>query len=440
GVNGGLDRGGLATLEGRETGGDTFRSASWADKLVVKREEQSVLVKQLERELASTVSALKDERKDRRNQTEALKRKLGEVRGAVGDREAELERRERMNTALMAELEALRSRCDRLSASREERAEEADKMVARLREDNRELEARLRQADAAAAEAREARAGADAERVRMERDLHSALAKATAAERRVEEQAEASTGAAEVAARELRESRAECEGLRSELESSRRRLEEEEPAGLVGPLRAQVADLERLLATADQRGAALEARLGLLERELVEAEGGEVEARARLRWALVQLGETVPAADAAGSELVASGRPHVGGLDRPGGRAVVPERAAGDTVGCRQIPAAGGAIPTAGSPPRHGLLSPTGGAARPTRGSLTTPPSPAKASDVGLDEGKSLPEPLDGEGSSDGGWVREADEAEQEQEDEEEFREPNWRSMLPVLFPPGWRE
>lgn len=38
----------------------------------------------------------------------------------------------------------------------------------------------------------------------------------------------------------------------------------------------QVADLERLLSTANQRCVALEARLGLLERELVEAEGGEV--------------------------------------------------------------------------------------------------------------------------------------------------------------------
>lgn len=49
--------------------------------------------------------------------------------------------------------------------------------AAALGKDNRELEARLRQADAAAAEARSARAGADAERVRMERDLQSALAK-----------------------------------------------------------------------------------------------------------------------------------------------------------------------------------------------------------------------------------------------------------------------
>lgn len=37
-----------------------------------------------------------------------------------------------------------------------------------------------------------------------------------------------------------------------------------------------MADLERLLETANQRCVALEARLGLLEKELVEAEGGEV--------------------------------------------------------------------------------------------------------------------------------------------------------------------
>ncbi|CAM9615724.1 unnamed protein product, partial [Ectocarpus sp. 12 AP-2014] len=72
--------------------GGAFRSASWAEKLVTKREEQSVLVKQLERELASTVSALKDERRERRGQTETLRRKLEEARATVGDREAELQR------------------------------------------------------------------------------------------------------------------------------------------------------------------------------------------------------------------------------------------------------------------------------------------------------------------------------------------------------------
>lgn len=49
-------------------------------------------MKQLERELASTVSALKDERRERRGQTETLRRKLEEARGIVGDREAELQR------------------------------------------------------------------------------------------------------------------------------------------------------------------------------------------------------------------------------------------------------------------------------------------------------------------------------------------------------------
>lgn len=39
-----------------------------------------------------------------------------------------------MTTTLMGELEVLQSRCDRLVASREERAEEADKTMARLRE------------------------------------------------------------------------------------------------------------------------------------------------------------------------------------------------------------------------------------------------------------------------------------------------------------------
>ncbi|CAM9840716.1 unnamed protein product, partial [Ectocarpus sp. 12 AP-2014] len=220
--------------------GGAFRSTSWAEKLVTKREEQSVLVKQLERELASTVSALKDERRERRGQTETLRRKLEETRATVGDREAELQRRERMTTTLMGELEALQSRCDRLVASREERAEEADKTMARLREDNRELEARLRQADAAAAEARSARAGADAERVRMERDLQSALAKVTSLEKRAEEEAGAATAAADRAARDLRDSKGESEELRSELETLRRRVEEEGTGRDVGSLQAQV--------------------------------------------------------------------------------------------------------------------------------------------------------------------------------------------------------
>lgn len=49
-------------------------------------------------------------------------------------------RRERMTTTLMTELEALRSRCDRLSESREERAAEADKTMTRLREVENNLE------------------------------------------------------------------------------------------------------------------------------------------------------------------------------------------------------------------------------------------------------------------------------------------------------------
>ncbi|CAM9758142.1 unnamed protein product, partial [Laminaria digitata] len=139
----------------------SFRSASWADKLVVKREQQSVLVRQLERELECTVSALKDERRERRAQTEALKAKVDGIRGTVREREEELERRGAMAQTLMTELEALQSRCDRLSTWREERTEEAEKTISRLREDKSEIEARLRQADAAAAEARVCRDGAE---------------------------------------------------------------------------------------------------------------------------------------------------------------------------------------------------------------------------------------------------------------------------------------
>lgn len=49
-------------------------------------------MRQLERELASTVSALRDERREKRAQTESLKSRLDKARGTVRDREAELER------------------------------------------------------------------------------------------------------------------------------------------------------------------------------------------------------------------------------------------------------------------------------------------------------------------------------------------------------------
>lgn len=59
-----------------------------------------MLVRQLERELASTVSALKDERSEKRAQAEALKSRLDKTRGTVRDREAELERCESISTAV----------------------------------------------------------------------------------------------------------------------------------------------------------------------------------------------------------------------------------------------------------------------------------------------------------------------------------------------------
>lgn len=53
---------------------------------------QSVLVRQLERELASTVSALRDERSQRHGRTEALRADLEEARSALRQKEAELDR------------------------------------------------------------------------------------------------------------------------------------------------------------------------------------------------------------------------------------------------------------------------------------------------------------------------------------------------------------
>eukprot|EP00752_Nemacystus_decipiens_P009757 g8714.t1 len=353
GSGGSLHHGGLAVGRrggvggGGSDGGEPFRSASWAEKHATKREEQSVLVRQLERELASTVAALRDERRERRQQTEALRSKLDQARGALRDAETELERRERMTTTLMGELEALRLRCDRLSASREERAQEADKTMARLREDNRELEARLRQADAAAAEARAARAGADAERIRVERDLQAAREKATTTELRAQEKAEAAAAAADEAARELRVTREEQERQSSELETLRRRVDEEGTADAAGALRAQVADLERDLATAHQRCVALEARLGLLERELVEAEGGEP------RRARRTPGSSSGGNGTGGAGKLGNARSRTAGLGRSGAVAVaaaadrgdevksVPARPPKPTTGFRQVPGGG---------------------------------------------------------------------------------------------------
>lgn len=51
-----------------------------------------MLVRQLERELESTVSALRDERRERRGQTEVLSAKLEEARKSTRERETELER------------------------------------------------------------------------------------------------------------------------------------------------------------------------------------------------------------------------------------------------------------------------------------------------------------------------------------------------------------
>ncbi|CAB1111014.1 unnamed protein product [Ectocarpus sp. CCAP 1310/34] len=381
-------------------GGGAFSSASWAAKLVTKREEQSVLVKQLERELASTVSALKDERRERRGQTETLRRKLEETRAAVGYREAELQRRERMTTTLMGELEALQSRCDRLVASREERAEEADKTMARLRE-----------ADAAAAEARSARAGADAERVRMGRDLQSALAK------------------------DLLDSKGECEELRSELETLRRRVEEEGTGRDVGSLRAQVADLERLLETANQRCVALEARLGLLEKELVEAEGGEVEARARLRWALGQLGEPTPTPHGQPRERRDTERsPNGGGV----GRGSADNGIAGDPSG------------QASGDTAEPLERTPGSWERPLR--LLSSPRSDEAEVPRAGKGFGGDGSDDGKGSLSGGGRGSEGEADAVASadavaavmvggaEETEYREPNWRSLVPALFPPGWRD
>lgn len=49
-------------------------------------------MRQLERELASTVSALRDERRDKRAMGEALRAKLGDAKSAAREREADTER------------------------------------------------------------------------------------------------------------------------------------------------------------------------------------------------------------------------------------------------------------------------------------------------------------------------------------------------------------
>lgn len=167
----------------------------------------------------------------------------------------------------------------------------------------------------------------------------------------------------------------------------------------------------------------------------------QVEARARLRWALGQLGESFPAAGAAGDAATASD-----GLQRGGNTAAAApaaESMARNESRTSDRPYAGGRAtgptPAAESPPPQSPCSPSSSAGRLTRGVLTTPPSPGKSVDDIFEEEKNVTGPPGGSGSIDGSnKVKAAQEAEQERE--EEFREPNWRSMVPVLFPPGWRD
>lgn len=56
------------------------------------RKIKSVLARQLERELASTISVLREERRQRRVETEAFRSRLEEAKATVLEREVELER------------------------------------------------------------------------------------------------------------------------------------------------------------------------------------------------------------------------------------------------------------------------------------------------------------------------------------------------------------
>lgn len=129
-----------------------------------------------------------------------------------------------------------------------------------------------------------------------------------------------------------------------------------------------------------------------------------MEARARLRWALGQLGDASTAAAAAAASAGVLGA--ADDTSARGGRAgdASPDDAVfRDTSGRADEPLDQAA---AGSTP--GLRSP--------------PPQRASPSSLGVRDGEELPT------------------ATAAHEEAKEFREPNWRSMVPVLFPPGWRD
>ncbi len=134
----------------------------------------------------------------------------------------------------------------------------------------------------------------------------------------------------------------------------------------------------------------------------------KVEARARLRWALGQLGDaSTAAAAAAASAGLPGAASDTSARGQHAGGASTDDAVFRDTSGRATEPLEPAPAGSAGDP-RPGLRSP--------------PPQRASPSFRGVRDGEGLP----------------TDEA--AQEEAKEFREPNWRSMVPVLFPPGWRD
>lgn len=162
----------------------------------------------------------------------------------------------------------------------------------------------------------------------------------------------------------------------------------------------------------------------------------QVEARARLRWALGQLGEPAPTPHGQPRDL----RDAEGSLKGDGdGRRSADNGIAGDTSG------------QASSETAEPLERTLGTGERPLR----LPSSPISSyaakepragdglgSGGGSDDGGSL-SGGGGGGEGEAGTAASADAvaAVMDGEAEEtEYREPNWRSLVPALFPPGWRD
>lgn len=163
----------------------------------------------------------------------------------------------------------------------------------------------------------------------------------------------------------------------------------------------------------------------------------QVEARARLRWALGRLGESV---DTEGERREVEGEEAMSRT--PGGEEEEAAVAAG-AAAAAGLPR-GGREGALSSPPPEGYFSPRLAFGRPMYESASP-----RTEELEIDQEREayVSGTRTGGESGGGGDPAGAQATEVAEEVEQEtavaegvYREPNWRSMVPILFPPGWRD